>query len=70
MVTVRASDSRDGTVQSIMDRHSPANSSERRAEYAKGGGTQFDPAAKPCRPSDSELEHYPNCRRGATLPTN
>jgi len=56
MVTVRASDSKDLTVRSIMDRHSPISSSERRAEYAKGGWTKFEPAAKPYRPSDSELE--------------
>jgi hypothetical protein len=56
MVTVRAPDSRDGAVRSTMDRHSPVNSSERRAEYVKSGWTKFDPAAKPYRPSDSELE--------------
>jgi hypothetical protein len=56
MVTVRAPDSKDATVRSIMDRHSPVNSSERRAEYVKGGWTKFDPGAKPYRPSDSELE--------------
>ncbi len=56
MVTARVSDAQLPNVQSIMDRHSPIDPQSRDAEYRKAGWKEFDPAAEPYKPNESEVE--------------
>lgn len=56
MVSVRAADGDVGDVRQIMGRHLPIDPVERRNAYAGEGWKRFDPAAKPYRPSQAEID--------------
>ena len=56
MVTARVNDVQLGLARSIMERYSPVDPLTRAAEYQKTGWKQFDPAAAPYRPNESEIE--------------
>jgi hypothetical protein len=54
LVTVRTSHITD-QVETILNRHQPIDTAQRRQEYAQGGWNQFDPKAPPYKPSDDEI---------------
>jgi hypothetical protein len=56
LVSVRAADDNVAYVQEIMSRHRPIDPLERRMSYAGQGWTRFDPAAKPYRPTQAEID--------------
>jgi hypothetical protein len=56
MVSVRAADGDVSYVQQIMNRHLPIDPVERRSTYTGEGWKRFDPAAKPYRPTQAEID--------------
>lgn len=56
LVSVRTADDNVAFVQQIVNRHRPIDPIERRGAYRDQGWTRFDPAAKPYRPTQAEID--------------
>ncbi len=55
MVTAKVSDEKSAMARAIMDRHSPIDPQDRDVQYQKDGWKNFDPAAKPYKPNESDI---------------
>ena len=56
MVSARVADDKAAFAEQIMDRHRPIDPAERRTVYTGEGWKRFDPAARPYRPSQAEID--------------
>lgn len=64
LVTVRVPDDMAGRIDTLLDRHEPIDPVVRGSDYKRDGWKEFDPAAPPYRPSETEIErirrNYPS----------
>lgn len=56
LLSAKVDDAMESRARAILDGFSPIDPVARGAEYRKSGWKQFDPAAEPYRPTDTELE--------------
>lgn len=56
LLTVRTESASTGEIETILARHKPIDPVVRRREYEQTGWREFDPAAEPYRPSQTEID--------------
>lgn len=56
LLTVRTETASTNEIEQILSRHKPIDPAVRRREYEKAGWREFDPAAEPYTPSQTDLD--------------